>query len=154
MALSYTWLMISLFDLPISSYAVPQSDRSLAPTHIPPLEAVEAIEASINAFRDSIPPIFSVMQPISSPVSSDNTSGSGSGSGNGAQLDTESYDGPSDPWWVMLHFNLLTAEMLLWKEKAHHVNGTYEMAVRCARAMVELVARMRPENWAHVGEWG
>lgn len=65
--------------------------------------------------------------------------------------EVEPYDGPSDPWWIMLHANLYTAEMLMYKELAHHSRAAYESAVSCARALVKLVGLVRPDQWCYVG---
>ena len=105
-------------------------DGRLAPTHIPPLSVIQEVETAINLFRDRIPPIFADI-----PRSSE-----------------DDYDGVSDPWWIALHANLYTAEMMMFKEMALHQRGAYETAVRCARGLVILVRRIPPDSWAHVGE--
>jgi len=93
-------------------------------------------------FRDRIPPVFGYQ---------DNTySVSGSISPHDTSV-PEPYDGLNDPWFILLHTNLFTAEMMLFKEMAHHRLGSYERAVGCARAMVMFIRRMQPEQWVHVG---
>lgn len=64
----------------------------------------------------------------------------------------DNYDGFADPWWCMMHYNLYTAEMMMWREMAHHTKGAYETAVSCARAIVGFTRRMRPESWVHLGQ--
>ena len=66
----------------------------------------------------------------------------------------EVYDGFNDPWWIMLHANLCTAGVMMWKEKAHYDVNAYGAAVGCARAMVGVVRQIRPDQWPHVGESG
>jgi hypothetical protein len=63
------------------------------------------------------------------------------------------YDGFSDPWWIMLHTNLYTAEVMMWKEWAHYQPGAYSTAVGGARAMVAFVSKIRPDQWTHVGTY-
>jgi hypothetical protein len=106
----------------------------MRPTHIPPLSACQAVEAAIQAFRRRTPLIFHDCPSTLSPHD-------------------EVYDGPSDPWWIALHANLYTAEMLMYKELAHHEQRAYDTAVSCARAFVKLIARVPPEQWAYVGKW-
>jgi hypothetical protein len=60
----------------------------------------------------------------------------------------EEYDGHADPWWIQLHANLLTAEVLLYSELGRHRAGAYERAIQSARALVPHIARVR--QWAHV----
>jgi hypothetical protein len=132
-SLGISGLTASLFDLPVSSVPTSQSPR---PTHIPPLSAVQSVEAAISTFRLALPFVF---------LDHDT---------NAPRPDVEPYDGLSDPWWIMLHANLYTAEMLMYKELAHHLQDAYKSAVSCARALVKLVGRIRPEQWGHVGEFG
>jgi hypothetical protein len=117
----------SLFDLPESSVTVLRPDGRMSPSHIPSLVAVQSVQTALELFRKRIPPTF--VDP----------------SGPG-------YDGLADPWWILLHLNLYTAEMLMWKEMAHHRSKGYETAVSCARAIVGLVQRMRADSWIHLGE--
>ena len=39
---------------------------------------------------------------------------------------------------------------MMWKEMAHHQRQAYEQAVSCARAMVTLVKRLRPDSYVHI----
>ena len=117
----------SLFDCPESSYP------SLYPaSHIPSLHAVQQVETALRLFRERLPIPFNDQPQSRSP--------------------DEHYDGSNDPWWIMLHTNLYTAEMMIFKELAHHQPQAYETAVSCARGLVDFVRRLRPENWVHVGE--
>ena len=117
----------SLFDRPESSYPSAKPIR-----RIPSIEMVQQAETAIHLFRKRLPLPF-VDNP--NPRSGD-----------------EVYDGPSDPWWIMLHANLYTAEMMMYKELAHHQPHAYGTAVSCARALVSLVQRLSPHSWVHVGE--
>jgi hypothetical protein len=138
-SLGYWTHQFSLFDLPIASLPGPRHST----THIPPLPSIEAIELSLRIFRDRLPPVFDYR---------DNTHyNPGSISPHDTSI-PEPYDGLNDPWFVLLHCNLFTAEMMMWKEMAHHRVGSYEQAVGCARALVMFIRRMRPENWVHVGQ--
>lgn len=108
-------------------------------TNIPSLSAVQSVGTALELFRKRIPPVFADMLHT--------------GSSN-SPLAQETYDGMADPWWILCHMNLYTAEMLMWMEMAHYRSTVYETAVRCARAVVGLVRRMRPESWVHLGESG
>ncbi|WVF70472.1 hypothetical protein IAT40_005262 [Kwoniella sp. CBS 6097] len=122
----------ALYDLAESSYPVSHGDGRFAPTHIPPLSAIQSVETALRLFRQRIPPCFA------------NTT-------NAPPLNPEDiYDGFNDPWWLMCHANLFTAEMIMWREMAHHHAEAYERAVSCARGLVNLVERVSPENWANV----
>lgn len=68
-----------------------------------------------------------------------------------ASLDTEVYDGPSDPWWILFHFNLYAAEMLMWREMAFHRPEASGAALQCAKAIVNLTGSIPDEKWANVG---
>lgn len=105
--------------------------------HIAPLQAVQTVQTSLELFRSRIPLPFRDV-PNHSPHS---------------PLSTETYDGLADPWWLLCHMNLYTAEMLMWREMAHHRKQAYETAVSCARAVVGLVRRMRPDSWIHLGQY-
>ncbi|RXK42505.1 hypothetical protein M231_00059 [Tremella mesenterica] len=119
-----------LFDLPISNLPMTHHETRVSPSHIPPLAAVVEVETSLRLFRARIPPA------LADPPRP--TAGQ------------EPYDGPSDPWWIQTHMNLYTAEMMMWKEMAHHQRQAYETAVSCARAIVGLAQRLRPESWIHL----
>jgi hypothetical protein len=109
----------------------------MLPTHIPSLAAVQAVQIALEMFRKRLPPHFVHTIDRRPSVLS---------------LGEEVYDGFADPWWIMCHLNLYTAEMLMWREMAHHRQKAYETAVSCARAIVGLVQRMRPESWIHLGQ--
>jgi hypothetical protein len=132
----------SLFDRPESSYptiittssnSTSTSSTTQPPTHIPCLSSTQEIEQALRVFRTRMPQPFQDHSTSSTPPSS------------------QPYDGPNDPWWIMLHSNLYTAEMMMWKEMAHHQRGGYERAISCARALVEFTKQIKPENWVHVG---
>ncbi|GFZ43535.1 hypothetical protein JCM24511_01255 [Saitozyma sp. JCM 24511] len=110
-----------LFDLPEASVLRPDG----RPTNVPSLTAVQAVQSALELFRKRIPAAF-------------------------ADPPGSAYDGLADPWWILLHLNLYTAEMLMWKEMAHHRSKGYETAVSCARAIVGLVQRMRADSWIHL----
>lgn len=116
---------------------MPRPDGTVRPSHIPPLASVKAVESALNMFRARIPPVFAF-----------HPNGSGP---NTPQDGSEMYDGFDDPWWIMLHTNLYTAEMMMWKELAHHQLGAYQNAVGCARAMVAIISRIRADQWPHIG---
>ncbi|OCF41763.1 hypothetical protein I317_04369 [Kwoniella heveanensis CBS 569] len=123
----------ALYDLAESSYPVPLGNGRFAPTHIPPLAAVRNVETALRLFRQNIPPSFAVTTT------------------NTPAIDPkDAYDGFADPWWIMCHANLFTAEMIMWREMAHHHVDAYERAVCCARGLVDLIKRVSPENWANV----
>jgi hypothetical protein len=140
-ALSLAHLTTSLFDLPIASRPISNG----RPSHIPPMGPIQEVERAIHSLRDHIPPIFAYR-----PGSDTHSNGSGSISPDGSII--EGYDSFNDPWFVLLHANLYTAEMMMWKEMAYHQVGAYERAVGCARALVLFVRHMRPEHWVHVGK--
>ncbi|ORX35974.1 hypothetical protein BD324DRAFT_514442 [Kockovaella imperatae] len=118
-----------LFDLPISNHVDPRTRR---PSHVPPLSAVQQVATALQLFRERIPIPFRDFVP------------------SYAMDPSEVYDGPQDPWWVAMHANLLLAEIMMWKEMAHHKRSAYDQAVSCARAMVTLVKRLRPESYVHM----
>lgn len=103
-------------------------------TLIPPLSALHAVKAAISTFRTRLPWPF---------LDCDTAS---------AGFVVAPYDGHNDPWWIMLHANLYTAEMLVHNELARHSLDAYEFAVSCARALVKLVRRIDVEQWRCVGE--
>lgn len=121
----------SLFDLPDAAKPTPHNPR---PTHVPSLAAVQSVRDALIRLRKRIPAAFQDITNQSPPTE-------------------EPYDGVNDPYWILLHANLYTAEMLMWKEMAHHQRQGYESAVSCARALVDLVKRLRPEAWVHVGKY-
>lgn len=130
---------LSLFDLPISSHATLQPDGRTAPSHVPPIASIQAVETSINLFRARMPPMFAYQRHQSGQVTPI----------DGMHPDV--YDGFNDPWWILLHTNLYTAEVMMWKEWAHYQAMGYSNAVGCARAMAAFVAKIRPDQWTHVG---
>lgn len=131
--------MNSLFDLPVASHPIPHADGRMIPTHIPPLAPIQAVKSALGLFRSRIPAVFAY-----------HPSQGGSGSGS-VSPSTEPYDGFSDPWFILLHVNIYTAEMMMWKEMAHHTAESYQTAVGCARALVAFVKCIRPDQWVHVG---
>lgn len=131
----------SLFDLPVASHPTPNA----RPTHIPPLEAIQHADRSLRTFREHLPAIFKYR-----PNSDTNFNASGHVSPDGTVI--EPYDSFNDPWFILLHANLYTAEMMMWKEMAHHQVGAYERAVGCARAMVGFIRHLKSEHWVHVGK--
>lgn len=129
----------SLYDVPESSIPVQNPDGRILPSHVPPLSAVQNVRNALQNFRKRLPAPFLDDAVSLSPTQPD---------------PPELYDKFGDPWWMMLHFNLYTAEMLVWREMANHHSGhsgAYETAVGCARAVVGLTKRMRPESWTHLG---
>lgn len=149
-------------------------DGRQLPTHVAPLQDVLAVQQAIENVRKRIPYPFLDHPTVSTPptmpmnIPPPNLMGL-SASTNAAPMRSPStgrsdsfgagsstpdmYDGFGDPWWCMLHYNLYTAEMMMWKEMAHHSKGAYETAVSCARAIVGFTRRMRPESWVHLGEY-
>ncbi|ORY32325.1 hypothetical protein BCR39DRAFT_464647 [Naematelia encephala] len=147
-----------LFDRPESSYPLPIPDGRLLPSHIPTLPQIQAVETALRLFRSRIPTPFANI-PTNTAVNPSPTVSRGSGSIGGGidnedvnpnNVNNSTYDPLSDPWWIMLHMNLYAAEMMMYKEMAHHQTNAYETAVSCARAIVRLCQRMRLENWVHV----
>ncbi|WWD17875.1 hypothetical protein CI109_102319 [Kwoniella shandongensis] len=129
----------SLFDLPIASHPVPLPDGRVAPTYLPPLADIQSIETALQIFRQRIPlPFHDVSRSSASTPSHPGT------------RPEETYDGPSDPWWICLHANLYVAEMLMYKEMANYRPEVYETSVSCARALVGLVQRIPQDKWANV----
>ena len=134
----FTKLTNSLFDLPVASHPTPNG----RPSHIAPRQAIQEVQTSLHIFREQIPSIFTYR-------SGHDCNGSGSISPDGSML--EPYDSFNDPWFILLHANLYTAEMMMWKEMTHYEAAAYDRAVGCARAMVVFIRHMRPEHWVHVG---
>ena len=104
------------------------------PSYLPPLTAFEVINAESQAFRDQIPDVYrdrhdSVRSP-----------------------QMEAYVGTADPWWIMLYANIYTVGVLLRMEITYHRDEIYDIADSDARAFVELVKKVPPERWCHVGE--
>ena len=125
-------LFFRLFDHPAA--CVPPAP-SVPPSYIPPVIEVQKVELAIRLLRERIPaPFRHVVPDYSLPLD-------------------QVYDGPSDPWWITMHANLLLAEMLTYKEMAAHERHMYERAVSCARAMVELARILKPESFVHIREF-
>jgi len=126
-----------LFDRPEASYPIPTRNGPMRPSHIPSLAAVQHVETALSLFRKRIPAPF-VHPPLASgPL--------------GSPADPSlTYDGARDPWWIMLHVNLYTAEMIMYREMAHHHKQAYETSVSCARAIVGLVKQIPADCWVHV----
>ncbi|OXG14235.1 hypothetical protein C367_05918 [Cryptococcus neoformans Ze90-1] len=132
-----------LFDLPKISHPTSLTNEqsfTLLP-HIPSIEDVESVEICLALFRQHIPFPFTFPHPVSA------ANGSAMAS---ASLDTEVYDGPSDPWWILFHFNLYAAEMLMWREMAFYRPESNGAALQCARALVNLTRLIPDEKWANV----
>jgi hypothetical protein len=72
--------------------------------------------------------------------------------GSSSSGDDGAYFALADPWYILLHANLLTAEMLTWREMANYDGSTYHRAIASARGVVKLVQYMQPETWVHVGK--
>jgi hypothetical protein len=102
---------------------------------------IQEVDTSLRVFREQIPLIFTYR-------TGHDCNSSGSISPDGY---IEPYDSFNDPWFILLHANLYTAEMMMWKEMTHYEAGAYDRAVGCARAMVVFIRHMRPEHWVHVG---
>ena len=111
----------------LPSVSKPQISETilLPPSHIPPISEVEEVLRTLRLFRSTISPNFA----------------------------ETSYDGTSDPWWIVLQFNVLAAEMFALRELAHYRPEGYEQAVEKSREIVRLARTMRPDSWTHVGEW-
>ncbi|OXB34421.1 hypothetical protein J007_05904 [Cryptococcus neoformans] len=132
-----------LFDLPKISHPTSLSNEqsfTLLP-HIPSIDDVESVEICLALFRQHIPFPFTFPHPVSA------ANGSAMAS---ASLDTKVYDGPSDPWWILFHFNLYAAEMLMWREMAFYRPESNGAALQCARALVNLTRLIPDEKWANV----
>lgn len=112
------------------------------PNHVPPLHRVQAVEAALTLFRQSLSP-----QQQFPPLADPSTAASGSSAASpGLHVRL------ADPYYVLLHANLLTAEMLTWREMANYDGGAYHRSIACARGVVQLVTCMKPEHWLHVGK--
>lgn len=116
-------------------------------SHVAPLEAIQAVDVAIRTFRKRIAPALQDI-PLRHASRVNRASPQSTPNGDGAN----SYSGTDDPWWIMLHSNLYVAEMLMWKEMSNYQRQVYESAVSCARALVTLAQKVKPESWAHVGE--
>lgn len=132
-----------LFDLPKIPQPTSLSNEGSFPLlpHIPSIEDVESVEICLALFRQHIPFPFTFPSPLSAANGPTMAS---------ASLDTEVYDGPSDPWWILFHFNLYAAEMLMWREMAFHRPESSGAALQCARAIVNLTRSIPDEKWANV----
>ncbi|WRT64168.1 uncharacterized protein IL334_001097 [Kwoniella shivajii] len=122
----------ALFDLPESSYPIPLPNGTIGSPRTAPLTAIQTVQIALRNFRHCIPEAFQDFTQYASPPSE------------------MQYDGLSDPWWIMFHANLYTAEMLCWREMANHRPNVYETAVRGARALVNLVRRVPIETWPNL----
>ncbi|XAO23238.1 hypothetical protein I312_102016 [Cryptococcus bacillisporus CA1280] len=132
-----------LFDLPKIPQPTSLSNEGSFPLlpHIPSIEDVESVEICLALFRQHIPFPFTFPSPLSAANGPTMAS---------ASLDTEVYDGPSDPWWILFHFNLYAAEMLMWREMAFHRPESSGAALQCAKAIVNLTRSIPDEKWANV----
>lgn len=124
-----------LFDRPEADQPIATPAGILPPTHIAPLSEIQKVETAIRLFRQRIPGPF--LDPGASPSPPPHQ---------------PLYEGHKDPWWIVFHFNLLTAEMLLWRELAHHQRVAYESAVGAARQILGLAKRLPADSWVHVGQ--
>ncbi|KIR37054.1 hypothetical protein I352_00366 [Cryptococcus deuterogattii MMRL2647] len=132
-----------LFDLPKIPQPTSLSNEGSFPLlpHIPSIEDVESVEICLALFRQHIPFPFTFPSPLSAANGPTMASTS---------LDTEVYDGPSDSWWILFHFNLYAAEMLMWREMAFHRPESSGAALQCAKAIVNLTRSIPDEKWANV----
>jgi hypothetical protein len=124
---------ISLFNQPLSK----DFDAHQRPTAFAPLVTVQSVERMTQVFRLRLPLPFHDL-PTASQLPA-------------PEPMEPKYDGFNDPWWIMLHANLYTTELLVYKEMANHRKEAYDMAVSCARAHVGLIQRVKPDQWVHVG---
>nr|XP_019049274.1 hypothetical protein I302_03056 [Kwoniella bestiolae CBS 10118]OCF28204.1 hypothetical protein I302_03056 [Kwoniella bestiolae CBS 10118] len=122
----------TLYDLPESSYPINLPDGRVGTSNIAPIPALQSVQGALSNFRQRLPEIFQDFTQYTSPPSE------------------TPYDGLSDPWWIMFHSNLYTAEMLCWRELAGHHSNVYENAIRSARALVNLVRRVPNDSWANL----
>ncbi|KAK8865941.1 hypothetical protein IAR55_001090 [Kwoniella newhampshirensis] len=127
----------SLFDLPISSIPISQPDGRIESIYRTPLPAIESVETALRLFRGRIPPPFVYGRQAPNPPVP-------------GQMGPIAYDGFSDPWWITLHANIYTAEMLMYREMANHRPEAYETAVSRARALVDLSQKVPLDAWANV----
>lgn len=138
----YIWhqLTSSLNDLPESSIPYLRPDGRLLPDHIPPVHKVRLVETAIAIFRQRLPAEYAFPPPPPMQL------------GPGGNGDATGYLAMSDPWYILLHVNLYTAEMLTWREMSHYDVAAYHRAVASAREVVRLVAGIRSDDWVHVGK--
>ncbi|WWC66292.1 uncharacterized protein I206_100193 [Kwoniella pini CBS 10737] len=122
----------ALYDLPESSYPITLPDGQVGTSYSPPFSVIQSVQMAIQRFRQRIPRIFLDFTQNVTPPSG------------------VLYDGLSDPWWIMVHSNLYTAEMMCWRELANYQANVYENAVRSARAHVSLVRRIPDHLWANM----
>ncbi|WWC58693.1 uncharacterized protein I303_101237 [Kwoniella dejecticola CBS 10117] len=122
----------ALFDLPESSYPRMLPDGRIGTSYVPPIPAIQSVQIAIQRFRLRVPEVFHDFTQNVTPPSE------------------TVYDGMSDPWWIVFHSNLYTAEMIAWRELANHHSNVYENAVRSARALVNLVRRIPEHAWANM----
>lgn len=112
----------------------------MLPDHIPPLHEIHRAQAALERFRARLP--LDLQLPPPRPRTGSSSSG-----------DDGAYYALADPWYILLHANLLTAEMLTWREMANYDGSTYHRAIASARGLVKLVQYMQPETWVHVGKF-
>ncbi|WVQ82762.1 hypothetical protein IAT38_004894 [Cryptococcus sp. DSM 104549] len=156
----------SLYDLAEASYPVTLSDGRIAPPHIAPLSTIESTQSALHLFRGTIPPALSFPAPAHSlpghPHSHLHPNPHGLPQGHPAHPTPlpspselsphsgERYDGPADPWWILLHANLNAAEMLAWREMANLRGEVSRDALRSASMLVNLVRAVPDDCWANV----
>jgi hypothetical protein len=58
----------------------------------------------------------------------------------------------SDPWLIVAHSNLVTAEMMTLIELSHHDESAYEKAVAKARDIIDYASKFNVHDLANVGE--
>ncbi|ODO07251.1 hypothetical protein L198_00830 [Cryptococcus wingfieldii CBS 7118] len=136
----------SLSDLPHSQRTVALPDGTVVATYMAPMPEIKDLQTAIALFRQHIPAPFTFPP---SPASSAPLSGPSTTPPSPTAY-PDIYDGPSDPFWILLHTNLYTAEMLMWWEMANHQTEAHRSAVQCARAIIGLVVLVPDEKWANV----
>ncbi|OCF55433.1 hypothetical protein L486_06916 [Kwoniella mangroviensis CBS 10435] len=122
----------ALYDLPESSYAITLPDGRVGTSTTAPLTSIQSVQVALTNLRQRVPDSFQDYTQYTSPPSE------------------VLYEGLCDPWWIMFHSNLYTAEMLCWRELAEHHPNVYENAVRSARALTNLVRRVPNDSWANL----
>ena len=121
-------LIHSLFDRPSKRYA----SFSTQPSEF--MKECTSLETACANLRKRIPPAFQYPRPTIS----------------AHDLGSPIYDGASDPWWIQLHIDLYTTEMLLHSQLASYRSEAYEQAISAARAVVPLVRQIRNDQWARI----
>ncbi|WVQ70943.1 hypothetical protein IAR50_000468 [Cryptococcus sp. DSM 104548] len=166
----------SLSDLPHSQRPVALQDGTVVSTYVAPIGNVKEVQTALALFRQHLPGAFNFPPSVSSghavgghspkpiPTHANSLHLNGhshshphphSHSQNTTTTPAQGqvYDGPADPFWILLHINLYTAEMLMWWEMANHQGvgaEAHRSAVQCARAVVGLVAVVPDDKWANV----